>query len=197
MEGDRDHEGRSTAGGVPQRWVLLSSARRQPHVPRTVNTPRLKHGDPEVQAVQKLCRVACACEADAQQALATCAHGWQATVVHPSTVRSLPRDGQRGRPRHDAQPAPVTYHREGALASRLATPQARVDQHRGCILATTALDDVRFPPQARLESDTGQGRAERGCRFLTDPQFVASSFSLNTPARLMALLMVMTVCLLG
>jgi len=37
---------------------------------------------------------------------------------------------------------------------------------------------------------------ERGFRFLKDPQFLASSLYLKKPERLMALLMVMTVCLL-
>ena len=196
MEGYRYQECRSTYGGVPQRWVLLYSELRQPHVQRTVNKQLLKQGDQEVQAFQKLCRVAFACEADAQQALATFAHGLQATFVHASTVRSIPRYGQRGRPRHDAQPAQVTYHLEGALASRLAPRQARVDQHSCFILATNELDDVRLPPQALLESYKGQGRAERGFRFLKDPQFLASSFYLKKPERIMALLMVMTVCLL-
>jgi hypothetical protein len=143
MEGYRDPEGRSTAGGVPQPWGRLDSARRQPHVQRTVTTPLLKHGDQEVHAVQTRCRVAFAWEAEAQPALATLAPGLAATFVHASPVRSLPRDGQRGRPRQDAQPAPVTYHLDGALASRLATRQARVDQHRGFLLATPALDAVR------------------------------------------------------
>jgi transposase len=48
-----------------------------------------------------------------------------------------------------------------------------------------------------LENDTGQGHAARGWRFLQAPQFFASSFSLQKPERLMALLMVMTVCFLG
>ena len=42
----------------------------------------------------------------------------------------------------------------------------------------------------------GQVHAERGFRFLKDPQFFASSFYLKKPERIMALLMVMTVCLL-
>jgi transposase len=37
---------------------------------------------------------------------------------------------------------------------------------------------------------------ERGFRFLKDPPFLASSLSLKKPERLMALLMVMTGCLL-
>jgi transposase len=47
-----------------------------------------------------------------------------------------------------------------------------------------------------LASAKGQGHAERGLRFLKDPQFLASSCSLKTPERIRALLLVMTVCLL-
>lgn len=47
-----------------------------------------------------------------------------------------------------------------------------------------------------LDGYKGQARAERGVRFLKDPQFLASSLYLKKPERVMALLMVMTVCLL-
>jgi transposase len=49
-------------------------------------------------------------------------------------------------------------------------------------------------PQAVLDGYKGQARAERGFRFLKDPQFLASSLYLKKPERVMALLMVMTVC---
>ena len=47
-----------------------------------------------------------------------------------------------------------------------------------------------------LEGYKGQQHAERGFRFLKDPRFLASSLYLKKPERIMALLMVMTVCLL-
>jgi transposase len=47
-----------------------------------------------------------------------------------------------------------------------------------------------------LAGDKGQARAERGFRFLKDLQCLASSLYLKQPERIMALLMVMTVCLL-
>jgi len=53
-----------------------------------------------------------------------------------------------------------------------------------------------LPPQELLTGYKGQAHAERGFRFLKDPQFFASSRALKTPERVMALLMVMTVCLL-
>jgi hypothetical protein len=137
-----------------------------------------------------------ACEADARQALVPFAQDVQTTVLSARTVRTQPRDGNRGRPGPDARPAQVVYQIDGALASSLASRQARIDQHSGVILATTALDTAQLPPQEVLAGDTGQVRVERGCRCVQDPQCLASSLYLKTPARIMALWMVMTLCLL-
>jgi transposase len=82
------------------------------------------------------------------------------------------------------------------LASRLAMRQALVDQHSCFILATNELDATVLPPQDLVDGYKGQGQAERGFRFLKDPQFLASSLYLKKLERIMALLMVMTVCLL-
>jgi transposase len=86
---------------------------------------------------------------------------------------------------------------EGALASSLAPRQALIDQHRCFILATNELDEATLSPQEVLHGYNGQAQAERGFRFLKDPQFLAASLDLKKPERIMALLMVMTVGLLG
>jgi transposase len=88
----------------------------------------------------------------------------------------------------------VVYQIEGALASSIAAREAFVAQQRCFILATNALDDRTLPPQALLEGYKGQHHAECGFRFLKDPRFLASSLYLKKPERIMALLMVMTVC---
>ena len=123
-------------------------------------------------------------------------HGLQATYLHESTLRPIPRYGKRGRPSQDAQPDQVMYQLDGALASRGTVRQALVDQQSCFILATNELDDTQLPPQELLAGYKGQGHAERGFRFLKDPRFLASSLYLKKPERIMALLMVMTVCLL-
>jgi transposase len=194
--GYRYHVLPSTYGQVEQRWVLIYSEARRPQAQRTVAKHLLTQEDKEVTAFQKLCRTAFACEADAQQALATFQRGLQATYLHESTIRASPCYDKRGRPRQDAPPDRMVYRLAGALASRLATRQARVDQHQCFILATNELDDAQLPPQALLDGYKGQGHAERGFRFLKDPQFLAASLYLKKPERIMALLMVMTVCLL-
>jgi transposase len=186
----------SSYGGVAQRWVLIYSEQRQPQAQHTIDKQWRRQSDHEVQAFKRLCRTAFACAADAQQALAHFVHALQATFLHESTICATPRYGKRGRPGPEAQPDQVVYHIAGALASRVAARQALVDQHSCFILATNELDEAQLPAPAVLDGYKGQAYAERGFRFLKDPQFLASSLYLKKPERVMALLMVMTVCLL-
>jgi transposase len=183
-------------GGVSQRWVLIYSEHRQAQAQRTVDKQWRTQSDQEVKAFKTLCRTAFACEADAQQALTRFVAGLQTTVLHDSTVCSTPHYGKRGRPGSGAQPDQLVYHIAGALASRLTDRRARVDQQSCFILATNELDEGQLAPQAVLAGYKGQARAERGFRFLKAPQFLASSLYLKKPERIMALLLVMTVCLL-
>jgi transposase len=186
----------STYGGVAQRWLLVFSEHRQSQAQRTVDKHLLKRSEQDVKAFKKLGRMAFACAVDAQQALSSFAHGLQATFVAQSTIRSAPRYGKRGRPGSGAPPDPVVYSIEGSLASRVAARQALIDQQSCFLLATNELDDTQLPPQKLREGYKGHGQAERGFRFLKDPRFLASSLYLKKPERIMALLMVMTVCLL-
>jgi transposase len=186
----------STYGGVAQRWMVVSSEHRHAQAQHTVDKPLLKQGQREVAAFQQRSRRTFACEADAQQALATLTQGLHATFLHTVAVRATPRYGTRGRPRQGAQPAHTLSTIDGALASSLAARSPLVDQQSCFILATHELDEALLPPTELLAHYTGQAHAERGFRFRKDPQFLASSLSLKKPERIMALLMVMTVCLL-
>ena len=195
-EGYRYQELTSTYGGVAQRWVLISSESRQPQAQRTVDKQLRKQSAQEGKTLKKLCGTTLACEADARQALLTFEQGLQATFLSTSTVCAQPRYGKRGRPGRDTQPDHVVYQIEGALASSRTARQALIDQHSCFILATNERDEAQLPPQEVLASYQGQVHAERGFRFLKDPRFFASSLYLKKPERLMALLMVMTLCLL-
>jgi transposase len=73
--GYRYHGLPSTYGGVAQRWMLVYSEHRHAPAQRTVDKQLLKQGQREVVAFQKLGRMTFACEADAQQALATFTQG--------------------------------------------------------------------------------------------------------------------------
>jgi transposase len=195
-EGYRYHELTSTYGGVAQRWVLFYSEPRQPQAQRTVDKQLRKQSDKEIKALKQLCRTTFAWEADARQALSAFEQSLQATFLATHTVRATPRYSKRGRPGAAVQPAQVVYQIDAALASSLAARQARIDQHSCFILATNELDETQLPSRELLAGYKGQGQAERGFRFLKDPQCFASSLYLKKPERIMALLMVMTVFLL-
>jgi transposase len=196
MEGYRHHILASAYGGVAQRWVLIYSEHRRPQAQRTVEKHLLLQSAAEVTAFKKLGRTTFACEADAQQALATFAQGLQATRLHEVTIRPTLCYAKRGRPGKATVPDARGYHIEGALTSSLAVRDALVAQHSCFILATNELDERALSPQDLLAGYKGQKHAERGFRFLKDPLFLASSLYLKKPQRIMALLMVMTVCLL-
>jgi transposase len=195
-EGYRYQLVHSTYGGVAQRWALIYSELRQPQAQRTADKQWSQQSDQDLKAFHKLCHSTFACEADALQALSTCEPGLQVTQCAQVTIRPIARYGKRGRPGLGAQPAQAVYQVEGALASSLAARQARITQQSCFILATNELDDQQLPPQELLDGYKGQSQAERGFRFLKDPQFLASSLYLKKPERIMALLMIMTVCLL-
>ena len=183
----------SSSGGVAQRWGLIHSEPRQPPAQRPVDTQWRKPSADAVQACKTLCRTALACAAEAPQALTRLAHDGQTPFLSDRTVSPTPQDRKRGRPGPGAPPDQLGYHSTGALASRLTARQARVDQQSGCILATNALDAGQLAAQAVLDGYKGQAHAQRGCRFLKEPPFLASSLSRQKPERIMALLMVMTV----
>jgi transposase len=172
----------STYGGVAQRWLLIYSEHRRPQAQRTVDKPLLKQSTDEIKAFQQLCRTAFACEADAQQALNTFAHGLRATALLAVTVRATPRYHKRGRPGQGTPPAQVVYQSEGALASSIAAREALVAQQSCFILATNELDATQLSAQEVLEAYKGQKHAERGFRFLKDPRFLASTLYLKNPS---------------
>jgi transposase len=195
-DGYRYHEVASTYGGVPQRWVVIYSEARQRRVMPTVDKYVRRQSETEPRAFKALCRTTFACAAEAQQALETCKQRVQATQLAGGTIRLVSQYGKRGRPATTTTAETVRYVVEGALASSLAYRQTVRDPKRGFILATNALDAQVLPTQEVLTGYKSQSLPERGFRFLQDPRFLASSLYLKKPERIMALLMVMTVCLL-
>jgi transposase len=194
--GYRYHTLHSTYGDVAQRWLLIYSAPRRCQAQRTVTKRWRTHSEEEVKAFQKLCRTDFACEADARQAVDTFENGLQYTTLHEVLIRSTPRYNKPGRPSADDLPTEIRYHIAGALASLLAAREAQVVQASCFLLATNALDQALLGPLEFFEAYQGQQQAERGFRFLKSPEFLAASLYRKKPERIMALLMVMTVCLL-
>jgi transposase len=186
----------SNYANVPQRWLVVYSEAAHQRALKTVPRQCLKQTEAEVKAFARLCAQSFACVADAQQALATFQKKLTLTTVAEPRLVAVPHYPGRGRPAKSRQPEGVSYRIEGALASLPGEYTARLRQHSGFILATNQLDTHALSDAELLQAYKAQHRVERGFRFLKDPLFLASSLYLKSPQRIMALMLVMTLCLL-
>jgi transposase len=118
--------------------------------------------------------------------------------VHGADVVERRRYKSAGKPAADAVAGSVSHHLGGALAAPIAVGEQRLIRRSSCfILATNELDEGVLADPEVLRAYKGQSsKVERGFRFLKDPMFLASTLYLKRVERVMALLMVMTVCLL-
>ena len=193
-EGYRYHVVPSSYGGVAQRWVLIYSSRASPgpaHRRQAVAPAEC----PRSQSLPDAVPHSLSCEADAHQALARFTHDVQSTFL--STVPFAPRPtmGSGG----DQSPAPsppdrLPYRWRPGVAAHGPPGAGRPAQLFSPRDKRTGRGPVVRPGGAGWIQRAAH--VERGFRFLEKPQFLASSLYLKKPERVMALLMVMTVCLL-
>ena len=183
-------------GGVPQRWLVVHSTHAALRGVQTVNKKISKESEKELRGFEELTRKEFACEPDAIKALSYYEKGVQYTGVSSFSIEKHARYDSAGRPKKGSTPDRMVYRISGALATSLEERQVQLDR-KGCfIIATNELDEKKLPPERLLEGYKGRSKVEKGFRFLKDPDFLASSLYLKSPERIMALLMVMTLCLL-
>ena len=102
-----------------------------------------------------------------------------------------------GRPSKGRKPDVVSYRIEAGVASVLETRHRKIQQKSCFILASNQLKESQLSHEEMLDYYTpGQQKVERGFRFLKDPWFMANTLFLKSPKRIMALMMIMTLCLL-
>lgn len=171
-------------GGVRQRWLVITSVPALQRAASNVARGLRKTSEQELKAWRRLNRQRFACAADARQALVD----FQATLKVLQLAEAGVQDTEQGPHRGwsvQALPASNADIRWSWLWTRATF-----------ILATNELDDQRLSDQDLLRMYKQQSQAERGFRFLKAPRFQAHTVFLTSPQRVMALLMIMTVCLL-
>ena len=197
MEGYRYTPFWTTYAGVEQRWLVIYSEAARERAAKRVDKQLLKQGDEERKAFDELCREAFHCPQDARRALAAFRETLGVLEVHGADVIERRHYQSAGKPAADAVPESVGYHLDGALAAPIAVRERRLIRRSCFILATNELDEGVLEDPEVLRAYKGQSsKVERGFRFLKDPMFLASTLYLKRVERVMALLMVMTVCLL-
>lgn len=183
----------TTYAEVKQRWLLIYSREAQKRAQKTVARQQTKASDKALKAWRKLSRQQFACQQDAELAL----HSFQAEHPCLSTISSQlishKHYAKAGRPQSKQQASSLSYSLSACFAMSLVEHQQTITRKSCFMLASNQLDlsDLEI-----LEGYKGQKYVERGFRFIKDPIFLISTIFLKKPERVMALLMVMTVCLL-
>ena len=162
----------------------------------TVRKQSLKQSQAHLKAFDHLCRQDFTCETDARNALAAFEKTVTLTTVVDSRIVAVPHYRRAGRPTQNRPPDEITYRVDGALASQPEQHTRKLQQKSCFILATNQLDSQALPDDELLSAYKDQQKVERGFRFLKDPLFMAATLYLKSPQRIMALMMVMTLCLL-
>jgi transposase len=183
-------------GGVKQRWIIVYSQQAYERDIQSLNRRSLKGSEREQKAFAKLCRRAFACRKDAQRAWDKFQKTLKYTSVPDLQIREQARYARRGKPKKGEGPDRVEYFLTGCVASCLDKRTQMVSIQGMFVLATNELDAQRLPAPEVLTGYKGQSHAENGFRFLKHPEFLASALFLQKPERIMALLMIMTVCLM-
>jgi transposase len=171
-------------GGVTQRWLVITSAQALQRAEASIERQLGKTSDRELKAWRQLSRQRFACAADAHQALSTFQNALRVLQLAEAEVQCTA----------PGQPFSWSVHAQPA-----SDPDVRWDWlwcRATFILATNELDTQRLSDQEVLRTYKQQSQVERGFRFMKDPRFQAHTLFLKSPQRIMALLMVMTLCLM-
>lgn len=187
----------SQYGDVKQRWLVVYTRVAHERAEQSVNRQHLKQSQAEYKALNTLAKQRFACTADAETALARFQKTLNTTLLHDTRIIEVHQFTGKGRPRKGLTPDTVLYRIEADIASVIETRQHKVKQKCCFILATNQLDESQLSDAAVLDHYTpGQQKVERGFRFLKDPWFMANTLFLKSPKRIMALMVIMTLCLL-
>ena len=187
----------SSYGGVKQRWLVVYTQAAHGRAEQTVNKQHLKQSQAEYKAFNALAKRSFACATDAEAALAHLQKTLKVVALHEPRIVEVNGFKGKGRPGKDRKPDAVSYRIEADVASVLETRHRKIQQKSCFIIASNQLDEAQLSHETMLDHYTpGQQKVEWGFHFLKDPWFMANTLFLKSPKRIMALMMIMTLCLL-
>lgn len=186
----------NTYADVRQRWLLVYSQQAYDRESRQLDKRVARAQEEAEKAWRGLRQTTFQCAADAQAALAQLNERlpWHQVEARVAAVRKYAKPG---RPAKDAVAQIVGWQMTGQLSARQATIEDNRQWLGRFLVATNVLDEEELSHSQLLNAYKEQSSsAERGFRFLKDPLFFADSLFLKSPARIMAMIMVMGLALL-
>jgi transposase len=182
--------------GIAQRWLLIHSKAAYLKEYESHQKRLSQACDEEYKSLEALMRLEFSCESDAKAALSRVLKKLEYTQVLEVKFKQIQHHDKVGRPSKTQVPTRVSVQLELLLASQAFALQQITWQGSLFVLGTNELDIRLLSDQMVLSEYKGQQKVESGFKFLKDPMFLASTIFLKKIERVMALLMVMTICLL-
>jgi len=186
----------SEYASIRQRWLVVFSEAARKREEQGLARKQAKELETAGIQWRKLMQEKFNCQADAEHALGLFN---QKLHYHQGQASPEPQTQytRRGRPGPEDQPQVLYYQLQGELKPDQAALEKMRTAFGKFILATNEMDVQALPAKEILSHYKEQGSSvERGFRFLKDPLFFAHSLFLKSPARIMALIMVMGLALL-
>lgn len=186
----------SEYGGIKQRWLIVHSEQFEQRENKQLDKQVAQATMQLKKALKKLNRQEFACEKDARKAIVKFEKKlkWHSITA---TYHPIEKYAQSGRPAKGADPELIGWRVEARGEVHTEYLNEERQWLGRFLLATNELDTAKMPDEKILATYKAQGvTVERGFRFLKDPLFFADSLFLKSPARIMAMIMVMGLCLL-
>ena len=186
---------RVTYADVEQRWLIIFSKKAYEREIKSYEKRYQKKIEKEEKIIKKALKEVFSCQTDATKSIEKLNKSLNYSCLENISFKELPVR-KKGRPSKEKLLNPtVEYQVEGKIAPILSVYEYEKSQKGIFILATNQLDENELSDSDILANYKGQSKIERGFRFMKDPQFMASSFFVKKPARIDALLFIMTLSL--
>lgn len=181
--------------GIPQRWVLIESQHAMQRELKTFHRQLDKKSEELNKALWHLGHQVFQCPDDAKQAIKIIIKSLKYHQIHYE-IMPIERHTGKGRPKPDAQKIVAGYRIEARLATCLEAVRVKKETLGRFILASNQNDSDVLSNHAMLEQYKEQSCVESSFKFVKSDTFELDSFFLKTPARITALMMIMTLCLM-
>lgn len=182
---------------VQQRWLIIHSESKQLRSENSAVKHFLKGTQADYKLFEKLKKKPFACEQDARAAYIETQNQLKYGYVEDFHISNKAEYSKSGRPTKSSQIKGQKYFVEGRIYFNPEDYKNYVFKKGYFILATNQCDEKKLSDLECFELYKDQNRTvERGFRFLKDPMFMLDNLFLKKPRRIMALMMIMTLCLM-
>jgi transposase len=185
----------SEYGGIKQRWQLIYSEQAYAREKKTL----LKRIDKEGAALKNelwhLGNQIFGCDKDAERAIRPIIKKLKYHQIQ-YCFDIVEKNSTRGRPGKNTSLLKVGYKINSSFEKDTTAITIAENRLGKFVLGTNELDSARLPDFEMLSEYKNLSQNEAGFKFIKNTQFCIDSVFLKTPARIEALMMIMTLCLM-